>query len=274
MNRDNHGSVATYVIIALILAVITYIEFAIVEYEIAWLSRNAVMFWLILLSVVKFLLVIMFFMHLKGDDKTYSGFFTSGMIMALGTFIGLAFLFTVTSVSNYTFTNESPPELEQVASPGAPGPVAGYWAMDGEIALHAWQMRLASTVEYCLPVLHEDGCLRFAPWRPGAPLVSNRYGIPEPDVAADALLPASALALAVLPLVGFDPNGARLGMGAGWYDRTFALRQGTPAPPWLVGAAFSVQQVPSLLVEAWDVPMDALCTERDTFLFNTEMPAG
>src|SRR5690554_6402119 len=123
MNRDNHGSVATYVIIALILAVITYIEFAIVEYEIAWLSRNAVMFWLNLLSVVKFLLVIMFFMHLKGDDKTYSGFFTSGMIMALGTFIGLAFLFTVTSVSNYTFTNESPPELEQVAAPGSPGPV-------------------------------------------------------------------------------------------------------------------------------------------------------
>jgi len=156
----------------------------------------------------------------------------------------------------------------------ARGPVAGYWAMDGEIALHAWQMRLAATVEYCLPVLHEDGCLRFAPWRPGAPLRSNRYGIPEPDVGADALLTAGALALAVLPLVGFDATGARLGMGAGWYDRTFALRQDTPAPPWLVGAAFSVQQVPSLQVEAWDVPMDALCTERDTFLFNTEMPAG
>lgn len=123
MNRDNNGSVATYVIIALILAVITYIEFAIVEYEIAWLTRNAVMFWLILLSVIKFLLVVMFFMHLKGDDKIYSGFFTSGMIMAMGTFIGLAFLFTVTSVSNYTFTNKTPEATEEVQTVGSPPPV-------------------------------------------------------------------------------------------------------------------------------------------------------
>lgn len=121
MRKNNLGSVATYVVIALILAVITYVEFAIVEYDIAWLSRGAVMFWLFFLSIIKFLLVIMFFMHLKGDDKTYTGFFSAGMIMALGTFIGLIFLFTVTSVSNYIFTNESPEEItEQVA--GAPPP--------------------------------------------------------------------------------------------------------------------------------------------------------
>src|SRR5690625_7279941 len=82
MRKNNLGSVATYVVIALILAVITYVEFAIVEYDIAWLSRGAVMFWLFFLSIIKFLLVIMFFMHLKGDDKTYTGFFSAGMIMA------------------------------------------------------------------------------------------------------------------------------------------------------------------------------------------------
>ena len=155
-----------------------------------------------------------------------------------------------------------------------PGFVAGYWATDGEIALHAWQLGLRAGVDYCLPVLHENGRLRFAAWRPGAPLVSNRFGIPEPEVDEDALLPGDAMGLVVMPLVGFDAAGQRLGMGAGWYDRTFAFRQGTCAAPWLVGAAFAAQQVDTLAAESWDVPMDALCTERDTFLFQPEAPAA
>lgn len=149
------------------------------------------------------------------------------------------------------------------------GRVAGYWAMDGEIALHVWQLRLPRDVVYCLPVLHEDGCLRFAPWRPGAPLVANRYGIPEPDVADDALFAADAMDLVVVPLVAFDARGHRLGMGAGWYDRSFAFRSERAAPPWLVGAAFAAQQVDALSPESWDIALDAVCTEHDTLLTAT-----
>lgn len=143
------------------------------------------------------------------------------------------------------------------------GPVAGYWAMDGEIALHRWQMQLPPQQVYCLPVLH-DTQLRFAPWRPGQPLVSNRYGIPEPDVDPVQALRPEDMALVVAPLVGFDPLGRRLGMGGGWYDRSFAFRQRQAAPPWLVGVGFSAQQVPSLPVEDWDVAVDAICTELAT----------
>ena len=140
------------------------------------------------------------------------------------------------------------------------GHVAGYWAMDGEIALHRWQMQLPPQQTYCLPVLHGK-LLRFAPWKPRQPLVANRYGIPEPDVdPAQALLPEQ-MALVVAPLVGYDPRCRRLGMGGGWYDRSFAFRQRQPAPPWLVGVGFSAQQVPSLPVEDWDVAVDAICTE-------------
>jgi 5-formyltetrahydrofolate cyclo-ligase len=141
------------------------------------------------------------------------------------------------------------------------GRVAGYWAMDGEIALHAWQTRLSRSVSYCLPVLHERGLLKFAPWSPGAPLVTNRYGIPEPQVSPRDLLAPEELDLVVLPLVAFDASGHRLGMGAGWYDRSFAFRQHHEAPPRLVGAAFAIQQVDVLQVEPWDVPLDAVCTE-------------
>ena len=150
-------------------------------------------------------------------------------------------------------------------SPGPGARVAGYWAADGEIPLHAWQLRLPRDVTYCLPVLHEDGRLRFAPWRSGEPVLANRYGIPEPVVEPTALLEPEALDLVVVPLVGFDHRCHRLGMGGGWYDRSFAFRHDEPAPPRLVGAAFAFQQVPhELPSEAWDVQLDAVCTDVST----------
>ena len=146
------------------------------------------------------------------------------------------------------------------------GHVAGYWAMDGEIALNSWQVRLPRSLIYCLPVLHSDNSLRFAPWRPGEALVSNRFGIPEPDMDPAEALPAHALSLVVMPLVGFDPQGHRLGMGGGWYDRSFAFRNATAPPPWLVGVGFDAQRVPQLDQASWDVLPDAICTETDTLL--------
>lgn len=155
-----------------------------------------------------------------------------------------------------------------LALPFAPdsGHVAGYWAMDGEIALHVWQLRLPAGLTYCLPVLSDDGALRFAPWRAGEPLVANRYGIPEPERVRDAR-PAEAMTMIVLPLVGFDARGHRLGMGGGWYDRSLAFRrERLTAPPWLVGAGFDAQRIDALSPEPWDVPLDAICTDTDTHL--------
>ncbi|AER57357.1 5-formyltetrahydrofolate cyclo-ligase [Pseudoxanthomonas spadix BD-a59] len=147
----------------------------------------------------------------------------------------------------------------------ASGHVAGYWAMDGEIGLHVFQLRLPAGLVYCLPVLHGEE-LRFAPWRAGDGLVTNRFGIPEPDVAPSSALAPEQMALVVMPLVGFDDQGHRLGMGGGWYDRSFAWRIAAPAPPWLVGVGFEVQRTSALDVQDWDVRPDAICTESDTLL--------
>lgn len=154
-----------------------------------------------------------------------------------------------------------------LALPFAPqtGAVAGYWAMDGEIALHRWQLSLPAGLRYCLPVL-DRRALRFAPWRPGQGLVSNRYGIPEPDVdRADTLAPEE-MALVITPLTGFDTVCRRLGMGGGWYDRSLAFRHRQAPPPWLVGVGFAAQRVAALPIESWDVAVDAICTEDATFL--------
>ena len=148
----------------------------------------------------------------------------------------------------------------------ATGYVAGYWANDGEIGLHALQLRLPKGLIYCLPILHPDGSLRFAPWRAGDPLVTNRYGIPEPDVTADAALLPADMALVALPLVGFDAQCNRLGMGGGWYDRTLSFRQYNPAPPLAVGIGFDVQEVPAIQPQPWDIPCDVVVTETRTLL--------
>src|SRR3546814_1511687 len=59
------------------------------------------------------------------------------------------------------------------------GHVAAYWAVDGEIGMHAWQLRLPPSLTYCLTLLQAHR-LCFAPWRDGDALLSYRYDLPEP----------------------------------------------------------------------------------------------
>ncbi|GAB1597083.1 5-formyltetrahydrofolate cyclo-ligase [Lysobacter claricitrinus] len=154
------------------------------------------------------------------------------------------------------------------ALPGHPqsGYVAGYWAVDGEMPLHVWQLALPNACVYCLPVLGDDMRLRFAPWRSGDALVANRFGIPEPDIAASSLLEPQDLALIAMPLVAFDAACNRVGMGGGWYDRSLAGIRDQTTRPLLVGVAYELQRVDTLTPAEWDVPLDAVCTESDTYL--------
>ena len=136
--------------------------------------------------------------------------------------------------------------------------LALYWPADGEpdiraIAAHA---RVHGKRVY-LPVVGRGGRMDFVPWLDGAKLRPNRYGIPEPLGAHR--LRASQLDLVIMPLVAFDAAGHRLGMGGGYYDR--ALR-GRRRRPFLAGAAFSLQQVPRVPQQPWDVPLHAVITER------------
>ncbi|WP_246149909.1 5-formyltetrahydrofolate cyclo-ligase [Arenimonas fontis] len=149
------------------------------------------------------------------------------------------------------------PELRQ------PGHVGGYWAIGGELPLHAVQLRLPPGQVWCLPTVQDDGGLRFAPWRPGDPLRPNRFGIPEPVLEPASTLAAADLAWVLVPLLAFDPAGYRLGMGAGYYDRAFAFRLERSAPPLLIGVGYDWQALEEPLeAEPWDVPLDAVCTQR------------
>ncbi len=117
-----------------------------------------------------------------------------------------------------------------------------------------------------LPVLRPfgDNRLWFAHYAPGTPLVKNRYGIAEPDIDHGKRVEAFALDLVLAPLVGFDLQGNRLGMGGGFYDRSFAhlLRHRHWLKPRLVGLAYDFQQVKHLPAQPWDVPLTAVATEH------------
>lgn len=144
--------------------------------------------------------------------------------------------------------------------------VAGYWAVAGELPLNVVHAALARREQrYCLPVLARDRSLRFAPWQPGGELAPNRFGIPEPVCVPARLVPPTSLDLVLVPLLGFDRRGNRLGTGGGYYDRTFAFLAGVerPARPLLVGIGYAFQEVDALAPQAWDVRMDFIATENE-----------
>lgn len=120
-----------------------------------------------------------------------------------------------------------------------------------------------------LPVLHPMGHNRlwFYTWTPQIPLTRNRFRIPEPDPRRERRVPAWAVGLCFTPLVAFDFRGNRMGMGGGYYDRTFSSQHTRAGKPRLVGLAYSLQEVETLVNEEWDVPLSGVVTEEGSRLF-------
>ena len=144
--------------------------------------------------------------------------------------------------------------------------IAAYWAINGEIGLgpiieHA----LDSGKNIYLPILDEFD-LRFAPYTRSTPLRVNRFKLEEPDVADSEMRAAAKLDLVLAPLVVFDADRNRIGMGGGYYDRTFEFRRTTDVrKPALVGVAHELQRVGQLAPEPWDVRLDAVVTDQHIY---------
>ena len=154
--------------------------------------------------------------------------------------------------------------LVQVLS-SCPGALIGfYWPFKGEYdprplvrSLHAKGTRLA------LPVVVEKAKpLIFREWWPGVPMASGIWNIPVPE-AGEPVLPDVLL----VPLVGFDCQGYRLGYGGGYYDRTLAALL---ARPRAIGVGFKLSQISTIHPQQHDLPMDLVVTERGTFLTTTK----
>jgi 5-formyltetrahydrofolate cyclo-ligase len=147
--------------------------------------------------------------------------------------------------------------------------VAFYFAQGNEADLEslmhdAW----ARHKQVYLPILglRYSGQLWFVPCDAETPLYKNRFGIAEPTHAAHARrTKLRSLDLILMPLVAFDHSGNRLGMGGGFYDKTLASLNtscSTWSRPKRIGIAYDLQGVDTIPGEHWDVPLDAVVTER------------
>lgn len=125
-----------------------------------------------------------------------------------------------------------------------------------------------------VPILSEDNTLMFVSVDKNTLWKANRYGILEPDFSPHEtsqlhkeIIPPEAFDIVLVPLVSFDATGSRLGMGAGYYDKTFAFRQHV-TKPLLIGLGFECQRHEKLPTASHDVRLDAVITEKAYYRFS------
>lgn len=145
--------------------------------------------------------------------------------------------------------------------------IALFMSADGEVETAFLLNALLELGKSCyLPVLEPDTTtLQFRQYLPDSPLVTNFFGLQEPDAEALVIAPAD-LSTVFMPLVAFDLSGNRLGMGKGYYDRTFAfLKRNNASGPVLIGLAHECQRVGKLEAADWDVPLAGIITGQDFY---------
>ena len=154
---------------------------------------------------------------------------------------------------------------EIVLDPGAA--VAGYWPIRDELDCQSILVRLLDRHHpVCLPaVAGAEAPLEWRLWEEGAPLYPAGFGALAPSELAPRIRPDVML----VPLLGFDRRGTRLGYGGGYYDRSVAAMDRKPK---LVGLAFSVQEVEEIPREDHDVSLDAVVTEAGVRHFDPASP--
>lgn len=118
----------------------------------------------------------------------------------------------------------------------------------------AYRALVDSGLALALPVVRErNAALVFVPWIPGQELTRDACGIPVPPQQEQTVSPAVLL----LPCVGFNRAGFRLGYGAGYYDRTLAL----PPRPVTVGIAYANARA-DFDADVHDIALDMIFTEQ------------
>ena len=148
--------------------------------------------------------------------------------------------------------------------------LACFLAADGEIDLTLIIDQAIKENKCCyLPMIRKDDidALLFYRYLPGDELVQTKLGVYEPGDQREAIA-AEDLDVVLTPLVAFDQQANRMGMGKGYYDRTFAFKNSphTKADkPFLLGIAHECQRVESLETAWWDVPLDAIVTPENLY---------
>lgn len=139
--------------------------------------------------------------------------------------------------------------------------VALYIGHRGELDPWLFHQAWSQGKQLYLPVLAPGDAhlLRFVRAEP--PWQRNRFGIPEPVYRRQSECPPWQLDVLLMPLVAFDRQGGRLGMGGGFYDRTLGQLSAWSRRPWCLGIGYRFQETENLPLADWDQPLDGIITD-------------
>jgi 5-formyltetrahydrofolate cyclo-ligase len=141
--------------------------------------------------------------------------------------------------------------------------IACYLPVTGEvdtkrIIARAWRMKK----RIFAPVVEKNGQMSFRAMGAETTLYRNKFGIYEPS--DEAIINPHELDVVITPLVAFDSQNQRIGMGGGYFDRTFSFLANRNAylHPKLIGLGFACQKIEKIPANPWDIPLFAVITEN------------
>ena len=147
-----------------------------------------------------------------------------------------------------------------------PATIAAFWPFDGEPnLLPTLEASDQQGTQIALPVIKQSPSgpsLIFRQWSGATVMKKSRFGIPEPCGNPEILM--CDIDLLLMPLVGWDESGSRLGMGAGFYDRALQSFSHSDVPI-RAGVAYQLQKVPDVPDEPWDIRLHMLLSETGWF---------
>ncbi len=145
--------------------------------------------------------------------------------------------------------------------------IAVYIANDGELdPKPIVKACLQQGKRVYLPIVQDKFQLNFQPYERGNRLRRNRYGIKEPYIRNRRRNDLRCMDMIILPLVGFDLERNRIGMGGGYYDRALCWSKKTSRPkPVFIALAHEIQRQPQLATEDWDIKIDKIITEKTAY---------
>lgn len=141
--------------------------------------------------------------------------------------------------------------------------IAFYHAFGNEVDLSVI-VNIAQDKLFYLPVIGKDNSMVFNHYSSDTDLTKNKYGISEP--MSGETTEASDIELCLVPLVGFNRRGERLGMGGGYYDRYFQTNKAQKKPTILAGVAYDFQENATIQAESWDIPLDIIFTNKEVII--------
>lgn len=148
--------------------------------------------------------------------------------------------------------------------------IGSYMSFGGEIdTVKLNESLLAAGHTMCLPVIHAEhkGEMNFYSYKTSSELKLNQYQILEPLPNVESYIAPQVIELLLVPLVGFNLEGDRLGMGGGYYDR---MLKKISCATLCIGLAYDFQQIENLVRQNWDMPLDEIITPTRHIICNAK----